>query len=356
MKKCILGLFLLFITNYSFSQKSVFFEQKGDTITFYLNCNGNLTLKDKATYKRTCLIEKERLAFYGNVVDYYYPKETIALKANYQNGMYNGFMKNYYKTGTVKETGIYKNNNRDGIWLFYYKNQGIEKKIEYRNAQQKLVEHYNKNGKPVFLDGNGIYKGYSNENYVSSEQHPIKGEVRDGVMVGRWTIDLGYSVSTEVFENGKFIKGHETPHNRTYEDVQLINPSGFPYYENITLLDYVIACNKTELYASVYDKMIFKKDLFLELDKKIKDSIDTNNFFYALLEFQLDNGIINSESFKSITNDREKAEILKQIILSLKKWAKTEDKVSFTIYLPVFWENGLIYLQPKDMIKFNERQ
>ena len=37
MKKCIIGLFLLFIASSLFSQKPVFFEQNDDTITFYIN-------------------------------------------------------------------------------------------------------------------------------------------------------------------------------------------------------------------------------------------------------------------------------------------------------------------------------
>jgi antitoxin component YwqK of YwqJK toxin-antitoxin module len=353
MKKYIIGVFILFIASSIFSQKPVFFEQKGDTIIFYLSCDGSLTEKDKATYKRIGFFDKEKLAFYGNIIDYYYPKGPIALKARYQNGLYDGNIINYYKTGTIKETGIYKSNNRDSIWTFYFKNESVEKKIDYGHAQQRLIEYYNKNGKPVFLDGNGMYKGYSNKDYSSCEEYQIKGELKDGVMNGRWTINLGYSVSTEVFENGKFIRGHETPHNLIYEDASLINLSGFPYYEKITLLDYSIACNKSGFYWPTYNKEIIEKSFLVELEQKITEKINTNDFFYALLEFQLDNGIINSNSFKSITNDKKKVDELKNFILSLDKWDTPKEKLSFTIYLPIFWENGLIYLNPKDIIKFN---
>jgi antitoxin component YwqK of YwqJK toxin-antitoxin module len=344
MNKYILELAVVFITNLAFSQNPVFFEQKGDTILLYLSCNGNLTTKEKATYKRIALFEKERLAFKGNVIDNYYPKETIALKANYQNGLYNGRITNYYVNGKIKETGNYKNNNRDSIWTFYYKNQVVEKKIDYSNAQQKLIEYFKNNGKPIFLDGNGIYKGYSNVDYTSCEQHKIKGELKDGVMVGRWTINFSHSVCTEVFENGKFIRGHETPHNRTYESTSMINPSGFPYYKNITILNFLIAYNKSGLYWPTYNKMDFEKGFLSELEQKIKGNISTNDFFYALIEFQLENGIINTKNFKSITNNNQKAEELKTLILSLDKWDKPKEPVSFTIYLPVFWENDLMYL------------
>lgn len=353
MKKCIIGLFLLFITNSIFSQKPVFFEQKGDTIIFYLSCNGSLTEKDDASYRRICFFDKEKLFFYGNVIDYYYPKGTISFKAKYQDGLYNGLITNYYPTGILKESGNYKNNNRDSVWTFYYKNASIEKKIDYGGDHQKLIEYYNKNGKPVFSDGTGMYRGYSNKDYFSCEQYPIKGELKDGVLNGRWTINLGYSVSTEVFENGKFVRGHEMPHNRTYEDASLINPSGFPYYEKVVVLDYLIASHGSESYWLNYNKKIIEKSFLVELEQKILEKIHTTDFFYALLEFQLDNGIINSNSFKSITNDKNKADKLKNLILSIDKWDTQTQKLSCTIYLPVFWENGLIYLKPNDIDKFN---
>lgn len=383
MKKHILGAFLLLIVIPIFSQKPVFFEKKGDTIIFYLSCNGSLIEKDKATYERIGFFDKERLAFRGNVMDYYYPKGTIAFIAKYQNGLYDGHIINYYKTGTVKETGNYKSNNRDSIWTFYYKNEKVEKKIDYSHAQQKLIEYYKKNGNPVFLDGNGMYKGYSNENYISCEQHQIKGELKDGVMIGRWTINLSYGVSTEIFENGNFIRGKETPYNRTYEDASLIYPSGFPYFENVTYLNYQIACNKPELYEQeiikkkipldvdqvlnnvsnsnsksesywpIYNKKISVNSFLEDLEHEIKEKINTKEFFYALLEFQLDEGVINSNSFKSITNNKQKTDELKNILLSLDKWDKTNNNISFTIYLPVFWMDGLIYLKPNDIMKFN---
>ena len=48
-----------------------------------------------------------------------------------------------------------------------------------------------------------------------------------------------------------------------------------------------------------------------------------------------------------------KAGELKNILLSMDKWDKEEDRVSYTIYLPIFWENGSIYLKSSDLMKFN---
>ncbi len=355
MKRSILGLSLFFITVPLFSQNPVLSGQKKDTIILYLKCNGSIASKENATYKRICYFdfEKEKLTFSGNIIDYYFPNGPIAFKANYKNGMYDGLVTNYYKTGAIKETGIYKNKKRDSIWTFYYKNSGIEKKIDYRSAHQKLIEYYKKNGKPIFLNGNGIYKGYSNESYHSCEQHKIKGEVKDGIMVGPWTIDFGYSVSTEVFENGKFIRGHEVPFNRIYEDASLINPSGFPYFENVKFVQYLIAYNKVGLHLPTYNEKDFKKGFLEELEQKIRLEINTNNFFYALIKFQLDDGVLKTNSFKSNTNNRQKATKLEKLILSLDKWDKPNKNVSFTIYLVIYWENGRIVLKPFNSINIH---
>jgi hypothetical protein len=353
MKKHLLGTILLFITSSLFSQKPVFFEQKDDTIILYISCNGSITEKNNASYKRIGIFDKKNLGFSGKVIDFYYPNETIAFEGKCQNGLYEGNITSYYKNGTIKETGKYKSNNRDSIWTYYYNNKTIEKKIEYNNTKQRLIEYYNKNGKPIFLDGNGLYKGYSNENYYSCEQHQIKGELKDGYMVNRWTINFGYSVSTELFENGKFIRGYEKPHDRIYEDASLINPSGFPYFEKISLLDYLIACNKFGLYWPTYNKETIENSFLVKLEQKIIDKINTSDFFYAFLEFQLNNGVIDSNSFKSITNNKQKADDLKNIIISLDKWDRPNDNISFTIYLPIIWEKGLIYLKPNDILKFD---
>ena len=354
MIKYFLGIVLLFTVNYVLSQNPGYFEQTGDTIIFYLNCDGNLTTKDKATYKRIAFFEKNRLAFKGNVIDFYCPDQNIALKANYKNGLYEGRLTSYYKSGSVKETGNYINNARDSIWNFYYKSNEIEKKLEYSKGQQKLFEFYQKNGKPKFLDGKGTYKGYSNKDYSSCDLYKIKGELEKGIMVGRWTINFGYSECTEVFDNGKFIRGYETPHNRTYKSVSIINPAGFPYYENISFLNYQYVSNKSGFYWLTYNKRLSLEKGFLpELHNLIKENINTNDYFYSLIEFQIDNGNINQNSFKSITNDSITSEKLIDLIISLNKWDKTEKKVSFTIYLPVFWENEIIFLKPKDILKFN---
>jgi hypothetical protein len=198
MMKFNLIVFFLFFTSTISSQNPVFFELKGDTISLYLSCNGRLTVKEMATYKRVGLFDDKRLAFKGNVIDYFYPSERIAFKASYVNSSYNGPVMTYLKTGTIKEMGYYKNNLRDSIWTSYYSNGKIEKKIDYSNSQKRFIEYYQKNGNPVFLDGNGKYKGFSNKDFNSCEQFQIKGELKDGIMVDRWTIDLGYGTSTEV--------------------------------------------------------------------------------------------------------------------------------------------------------------
>lgn len=337
----------------AFSQNQVFFEKNGDSVVLYLNCEGSLTTNRNASYKRVTYFDKDRIASQGKVTDYYYPKETIAFTTYYENGLYNGSFEYFYKSGNINISGFYKNNTRDSIWNFYYDNNSIEKKIDFRFSLPKLFEFYNKKGEPVFLDGNGMYKGIANEKSSSCENHQIKGELKNGLMNGKWSINFGYSESTEVFENGKFIRGYENNYNRTYDNESLIHPTGFPYFENIAFLNYLVACNKTEFEWQSINKRIYLEKVFLpELEEKINENFNTDEFFYTLLEFQIENDKIIANSFKSITSDNQNTERLKEVILSLNNWDKTENRVAFTIYLPVFWLNGMIYLKPSDIVKF----
>ena len=337
-----------------FSQNDNYFSTNHDSVSFFISCNGLLTTSKDAVYKRVVRFDNEKLAFIGNVHDYYM-NGSIALKAFYKNGLYDGLFSTYYPDGKIKEEGRYLANIRDSIWCYYYKNGSIEKKIDFSNQQIRLIEYYKKNSKPMFLDGNGIYKGQSNKDYYSCDCQPIKGEIKNGLMVGRWTINLGYSISTEVFEDGKFIRGHESPHNRTYESNPLISIVGFPYYENIVLLNYSFRSNKLGLFYPIYDNIPFADSFLRDLRKAIKDSLVKNNnsFFYALIQFRLENGKIEPNSLISVTNESEIFESLKKIILTLDKWNKSENNVSFTIYLPIFWENENIYLKPDDLNIFN---
>jgi hypothetical protein len=273
-----------------------------------------------------------------------------ALKIFYVNGLPEGQIKTFYENGSLKEIGIYKHGKRDSIWCFFYKNGKIEKKISYKNDIPRLVEYYKKNGKPIFTDGNGEYEGKCNAN--SCVLRTIKGKVKDGLMVDRWKIFIDNTVSTEVFENGKFIRGKDD-HNYTYENNGLISLTGIPYYENISLLEYSATCDKDGFFWLSYNKnMDLSKSFIYELRQNILSNpeIDKSGFFYSLFEFRIEDGIIIESSFQQITNDNKISNVLKGLICSMNKWDKQEKKLGFTFFLPIIWENNRIYLEPKDYL------
>jgi hypothetical protein len=374
MVKFFAGLFILTLSNTALSQNPAFFEQKGDTTILYLNCEGSITTKNLALFERVVLFDKKKLAFQGNVIDYYLANGAIAFKAHYRNGRYDGLVKTYFSNGKIKEIGKYKNGDRDSIWTFYYNNGQIEKKINYSEVKPRLFEYHNKNGKPVFLDGNGFYKGTTNINN-SCIQYPIKGKLKDGLMTGQWKIILQFSVCTENFEDGKFISGYETPHNRFYESGSMIDFNAYPYYESITILNQLVTSNKSNISWPKYDNdpilnfletnnkstiswpvydndQIFAIKFTSDLYKIISDNFNIDDFFYSLIEFQIESGKIKPGSIKAITNDNQKFDKLKALLLSMDKWGKSPN-ILFTVYLPIFWENGYIFLQPGDIAKFN---
>lgn len=340
-----------------FSQNDDYFTIEKDVASIYLRCNGVVCLKKKAMYKRVARFDKSRLNFYGEVNDYYMDGK-IACRAFYKDGLLNGEFTRYYSNGTIEEKGYYTNGNRDSSWSFYYRNGNLEKEIDFKNQQLKLMKFYKKNGKPVFTDGNGTYKGLVNKDFASCDELPIKGVVKDGLMEGKWTINFGYSSSTEIYEGGKFIRGHEDTYNRTYDNNPNINIIGYPYYEGISLIDILLNSNTEDAksYYPKYNDSIFFVSFIEDLRRGIKTSLVKNDnfFFYALTKFEIQNGRINPESYQSITNQSTKADELKKLILSLNKWNKSENNTVFTVYLPLFWENEKIYIVPSDLRYFND--
>lgn len=294
------------------------------------------------------------MVFKDSVVDYYYPKGGKALEGFYENGFYNDSVKTYYKGGLNKASGLYNQGTRDGLWTYYYKNQNVEKVILFRNAQLFIKEFYKKNGKAIFLDGNGIYKGLSNINHNSCWENQIKGSLVNGRMTGKWNITIGNHYCVEEFENGVFNFGTEYPTKTVYDSISIINPAGFPYYENITLLYHRIATDRIDISVQSLLRVPELELFFIpELKKLISKHLETNLFFYALIEFKIENGQLNTESFKKITNNEKTFNELKNLISTFKEWGNTDKKVIYTVYLPVFWQKGNIYLKPSDINKFH---
>lgn len=351
MKRLIV-LFLSFsiISINCISQKNNYFQNSLDTSIIYLDCFGRITNKANAMLFRVAKFDNNTFAFKDSVIDYYMSNGKQALRMFYVNGFPDGQIKTFYENGNIKEIGIYKQGKRDSIWCFFYNNGKIEKKINYQNDIPRLMEYYKKNGTPIFTDGNGEYEGKCNAN--SCVWRNIKGNVKDGLMIDRWKIFIDNTVSTEFFENGKFIRGKDD-HDYIYENNGLISLSGFPYYENISLLEYSITSDKEGFFWLSYNKnMDLSKSFFYKLRQNIlsNQEIDKTGFFYGLFEFRIEDGVIIESSFQQITNNNRSSDVLKRLICSMNKWDKFEQKLGFTFYLPISWENNRIYLEPKDYL------
>lgn len=336
-------------------QKNIYFQNSEDTSKIYLNCSGKITNKANAMYFRVTKFEKDRFGFQDSVIDYYTSTGNRAMKVFNINGLPEGEIKTYYENGSLKELGNYKEGKRDSVWCFFYKNGKIQKKVDYKNEIPRLIEFYRKNGSPVFVDGNGEYEGDSNIGAGSCVLRTIKGKVKDGLMVDRWKLFIDNSLTTEVYDNGKFIRGKDD-HNYIYEKNALISLTGFPYYENISLLEYSITCDKNGFFWPSYNKnMDLSKSFFYELREQILSNQEINkiDFFYGLLEFRIEDGLIIESSFQQITNNNQSSNVLKELILSMNKWDKQENRLNFTFFLPIIWEKNTIYLEPKDYLREN---
>jgi antitoxin component YwqK of YwqJK toxin-antitoxin module len=341
---------MILISCQSNAQNEHFFSVKGNEVTFYLTCNGSLTINKKAEYERVVTFEQGTLVV-SSIRDYY-KGGLLALTAFYKKGLLDGLLTSYYANGKIKEQGKYVTNNRDSIWCYYSSKGQLEKKIDFRNGQTKLIEYYGKNGESKLINGSGSYKGFTNKDYASCDKLAIKGEIKDGLMEGRWSINFKYSTATESFENGKFIQGYESNYNRSYNDVSLISITGFPYYENCSFINYTSWLDKIGL--SEYSNLrtpIFRDKFLAPLKEAIQDSLvkDDKSFFFTLLEFRVMEEKIMASSFQAFTSSSSVSKKIQDIILSLDKWQTKEDKDTYVIYMPIFWENGIVYLRPEDL-------
>ena len=151
----------LFNITLGFSQQNheIFFTKfKNDTLIFYLDEVGDLTTKSNAFLYRKAYIDNKDFIYEGQVVDYYI-ENSKAYECHYRRGILSGEVKCFYKNGLLKYHGYYNESLKDSLWIFYYDNGNKEKIVRYRNDVPFLKEYYKKNGKPVFVEGNGKYKG-----------------------------------------------------------------------------------------------------------------------------------------------------------------------------------------------------
>jgi hypothetical protein len=194
LKKSLLLAFALFYFTGSFAQhKDVYFLKFPDK---------QVSTRDSADFIRV-ISDPDSGSVFFNVFELYAngnPKlrgKTFTLRHIVLEGQ---FIK-YYPTGKKQQVGNYEREKLDGDVFDYYPNGNLYTHKQYHWTGDSLIIACNDStGKPLVVDSNGYYIGYSKDFKTVYEE----GNVKSGVKDGRWKSGAD-DKDVRVYANGKVI-------------------------------------------------------------------------------------------------------------------------------------------------------
>jgi antitoxin component YwqK of YwqJK toxin-antitoxin module len=359
MKELNKMLFNILIAIFIFSNKSVSAQESGklmffkvlenDTIDFFLNDVGDITIQSKAKYIRKASIDKNGFNYVGKIVD-----QVMNGKINYYctyiGGSINGQVLGFYDNGILKYQGTESNSIKDSVWTFYYPNGQKEKVIQFNFDTLYLKEYYQCNGKPVFIDGNGKYKGRTISGFKQNDEYTISGNIKKGKIDGKWNWQGNGSSATEYFDEGKFIKG--SSYGLIYYKDPKVSLLGFDWHEHVDIFKFIAIPFSSEKEMLFSQMLKYKgnnnlnKTFLPEFKIKLNDIIKINNLenFWCLVQFV----VTQDNKVTDILVHSNNAILEKQIpafLESLRAFetVKPGDKpVDCGIYLSFFSTNGVV--------------
>lgn len=350
--KYFISILLLLISINSFSQKNErisFFAVENDTITFYINEVGDITTYKEATYCRKTQIDNN-VYNYSNFISDFYMNGQLAFSLTIMDGLFNGKVSSFYKNGKTKFDGFFSNSLKDSLWKFYYSNGNLEKVVIYNLDAPYVKEFYKKNGKMIFNNANGKYKGKIISGFKQTTEYTISGKIVNGMFDGKWTWTGNNTNAVEYFENGNFIKG--SSYGLEYTTEPKISLTGFNLHTNADIFKFIAIPNTTE--KNYLFKQMLKYKNTNNLNKTI--SVELKNY---LQELNKEKSILNYWCFIQfiITKDNKLENILvysnndliskrlKEFIENLTEFESPKpngNSVDCSIYISLFSDNGVI--------------
>lgn len=371
---------LLIISAISFSQeenKFNFFKLDSDRVIIFLDDIGDITTEFRAKYYRVTKLSQNSFNYHELMEDYY----MTGYKAyEYNIGQKDNLKKvtSYYNSGQTKYDGYYNDMKKDSCWTYFYDNGNIEKVVFYQNDIPYLKEFYKKNGKLVFNQGDGKYKGVIIGGFKQTSEYSIFGRIQNGKMQGKWCFNNEGCSGIEYFKDGEYIKSETFGLNDGFKKPRIITLTGFDLHENVDIYKFIAV--PREEYKSKKDAMLvpqvpisFSSETFsfhsrdlnkylkyknsIHLDSlfstEIKDNINSYlkktsiDNFWALTQFTVNKN--NSISNVNIlSNNKDIETLLNEYLLSnLNFQAVQSDDLSTIdcdIYLCIYCENGNLYI------------
>jgi len=350
--KYIISIILLLSWISSFSQqkeKVSFFNVSNDTITFYLNEVGDITTKKKASYYRKTQIDRNSFNYSNSISDFYMNGQ-IAFCTNIINGFLNGKVSAFYKDGTKKFNGFYSKSLKDGLWNFYYSNGNLEKVVMFNLDKPCVKEFYKRNGKLVFDNGNGKYKGRIISGFKQTTAYTISGEIVNGMFDGKWSWTGNNTNAVEYFDNGNFIKG--SSYGFEYATDPKISLTGFNLHEKADIFKFIAIPNSSE--NSYLFKQMLKyqnsNDLNTTFSIELKNYLsllnEENNIlnYWCFIQFEItDNNKL--ENIFVYSNNEIISSKIQEFIQNLTGFESpkpNDNSVNCSIYISLFSDNGVI--------------
>lgn len=113
---------------------------------------------------------------------FWFEKGDLYQIGHFKRNLQEGIWKTYYENGQISNEGKMKEGSPIGKWSNYYENGKLESIITYLPDNIISIENaWDKNGKQVVINGNGLYKSYS-----ITGQLMLMGNVENGKKTGKW--------------------------------------------------------------------------------------------------------------------------------------------------------------------------
>ena len=206
----------LFFTSLFLLAASICFAQR-QNVYFLKNDGSYVDIKDSADYIRV-VTEPDSASVLYNVFEFYLnnQKKSIGKSITVDPPRYDGLYTAYYENGKRMSFVNYKNGIKMGDDFEFFPNGKLYLELNYTDYHYTpasrieagcLIKTCNDSlGKALVIDGNGYFKGYSNDFKYTEEE----GNIKDGHKDGQWkgenkSLQITF---TETYDNGKLLSGH----------------------------------------------------------------------------------------------------------------------------------------------------
>ncbi|MEQ8533156.1 MAG: hypothetical protein RIB86_14980, partial [Imperialibacter sp.] len=181
-------------------------------VTFYYDADWRITIKSEAVFYRTCIISTDKMAFHGEVKDYYRGGQ-LQMEGRYTNNIKIDSFRFYYPNGVLEARGAYREGMRFGVWKYFYENGQLKQVVDFFDANFRVLEYYDNLGRQKIVEGSGVWKSeFRHHNQDSWSK--VEGEYHDWNRHGKW------KVYTKSGRDKKF----QIEYTDTYSDDKMTSP------------------------------------------------------------------------------------------------------------------------------------